>query len=220
LRLYTRNKCFPMRPWIIRLGFLRKFFYIKLLKTLFRSANSILDVGCGRGEFIEVAQAFRKKCVGVDLDFKAILEAKKRLENGYTSLVLADMFKLPFRDLSFDAIFFSHVIEHVTVGEAVSLLRGFRRLSKLLVVVTPSYHRHFWTPGHVTAYTPKTLEKVLKMAGYRVLLVTYDKAFMLNTPMKLIPPFLVKILNMFPIAQFKVNLIAVGINTGYSSAKT
>jgi len=84
-----------------------------------------------------------------------------------------------------------------------------------LVVVAPSYHRHFWTPGHVTAYMPKTLEKVLEIAGYRVL-----KAFMLTTPMMLIPPFLVEILNMFPIAQFKVNLIAVGINTGYSSAKT
>jgi len=207
-----------MRPWIIRLGFLRKFFYFKLLKTLFRSANSVLDVGCGRGEFIEVAQAFRKKCVGVDIDLKAIFEAK-RSENGYGCYIVADMFKLPFRDLSFDAIFFSHVIEHVTVKEAVSLLRTFRKLSRLLIVVTPSYHRLFWTPGHVTAYTPKTLEKVLKIAGYRVLLVTYDKAFMLNILMKLIPPFLIKILNMFPIAQFKVNLIAVGINTRYSNAK-
>jgi len=207
-----------VKPWIVCLGVLRKVFYSKLLMTLFRNANSVLDVGCDRGEFIEVAQAFRKKCAGIDIDFRAI--SKQRDRSGYTCHILADMFELPFRDLSFDAIFFLHIIEHVTIREAVSLLREFRRLSKLLVVVTPSYHRHFWTPGHVTAYTPKTLEKVLKIAGYRVLIVTYDKAFMLNTPMKLIPPFLVKVLNMFPVAQFKVNLIAVGINTGYSSAKT
>jgi len=121
------------------------------------------------------------------------------------------MFNLPFRSKAFVAVFFSHVIEHVKPREAVSLLKDFGRISSLLVVVTPSYHRHFWTPGHVVTYTPETLERVLHTACFKVLLLTLDKAFVINLAPHLLPKFLIKILNLIPIPQVKVNLLAIGI---------
>ncbi len=100
----------------------------------------------------------------------------------------------------------------MTVSEAVFLLKISKMLSNLLIVITPPYHRSFWTSGHDVAYTPKTLKKVLKLAGYKVILITYDKASMLYIGnMKLFPSILLKILNIIPIARIKVNLLAVGI---------
>lgn len=195
---------------LLRMRFLRKIFYFKLLKSLLAKADKILDVGCGIGEFVQVAQNAGKSCVGVDVNLKSLTEAKQR--STFADYIHASMFYLPFRNHSFDAIFFSHVIEHVPISEAIPLLRTFREIGKLLVIITPSYHRGFWTPGHIVAYTPKVLEKVMKLAGYETLLVTYDKAFMLNVHANLFPSTLVKILNNIPIMRVKVNLLAIGIS--------
>jgi len=202
-------KC-RIQSLVSKIRFPRKLFYLKLMKTVFRNTKTILDVGCGYGEFIHICSEFGKFCVGVDISLHALVKAKQ-MRDYYTDYVLADMFNLPFRNRAFAAIFFSHVIEHVKLREAVLLLKDFGRIAPLLIVVTPSYHRHFWTPGHVIAYTSETLKKVLHAACYRVLLVTLDKAFVINLSPHLLPKFLIKILNLLPIPQVKLNLLAIAI---------
>lgn len=191
-----------------RFRFLRKVFYIKLAKLL-KEAKIILDVGCGIGEFIEVCSRWRKFCIGLDIQLENLLRTKS-CNNAYVECVQADMFHLPFRSNAVDAIMFSHVIEHITVLEAIHVLRNFREIGDTVVIVTPSYHRTFWVPGHVTPYTLKTIRRVMEIAGYRAVTVSYDKAFVLGIPLKLFPELIVKLLNLIPIARLKVNILAIG----------
>lgn len=191
-----------------RFRFLRRVFYIKLVKSLLKEAKVILDVGCGVGEFVEVCSRWKKFCIGLDIQ-PNFLNTRSR-NSMYVEYVQADMFHLPFRSNAADAIMFSHVIEHITVLEAISLLKSFKEVGVVMIIVTPSYHRTFWSPGHVTPYTIKTIKRVMELAGYKSIIVNYDKAFVLSIPLKLFPELIVKLLNLIPIARLKANILAVG----------
>ncbi len=72
----------------------------------------VLDVGCGAGRFLDVASRWGATVVGVDLSFA--VEASQQSMGGRpnVSVVQADVFRLPFRDRSFDAIFSIGVLHH------------------------------------------------------------------------------------------------------------
>jgi len=195
------------------LRFLRKLFYNLLLNRLFDNAERFLDVGCGRGEFLLSCINNEKICVGVDIDIKIDKIVKEHINSSDGAIVVADMFHLPFRDDSFHVIFYSHVIEHVSARDAVKILNSFCKIARLLIIITPSYHRNFWTPGHITPYTMKILNKVMILSGFDPLLVTYDKALILDLPSQIFEKRLIKnFLNNIPISRIKLNLIAIGIS--------
>lgn len=190
-------------------------FYRLLLKRLFAKASRVLDVGCGEGEFLSSCVVHGKICVGMDNNIELMLKMAEKVSGiAEMAIVVADMFYMPFRDKSFDVIFYSHVIEHVTVRETIQILSHFSRIACTVVIITPSYHRSFWTPGHTTPYTMKTLAKVLTLAGFHPLLITYDKAFILNLPSQVFERngLLVSLLNNIPISRVKLNLLAIGIS--------
>ncbi len=89
---------------LLKLRFLRRLFYVKLLGSLLVNANRILDVGCGIGEFVKVASDTRKLVIGVDLDLKFLQKAEQQC-SAYAVYVLADKFHLSFCPRSFDAFF-------------------------------------------------------------------------------------------------------------------
>jgi ubiquinone/menaquinone biosynthesis C-methylase UbiE len=199
-----------------RFRFLRKLFYSLLLKKLFTKAKRVLDVGCGEGEFLSSCVAHKKTCVGMDINIELMLKVAKKYQNTTEMIIIvADMSHMPFKDKSFDMIFYSHVIEHVTVREAIQILSQFSKIASIVVIITPSYHRSFWTPGHITPYTMKTLAKVLALAGFRPLLITYDKAFILDLPPQVFERnrLLVSLLNNIPISRVRLNLLAIGISS-------
>jgi SAM-dependent methyltransferase len=72
----------------------------------------VLDVGCGAGRFLDVASRWGATVVGVDLSFA--VEASQQSVGGRpnVSVVQADVFRLPFRDETFDAIFSIGVLHH------------------------------------------------------------------------------------------------------------
>jgi 2-polyprenyl-3-methyl-5-hydroxy-6-metoxy-1,4-benzoquinol methylase len=196
------------------LRFLRRVFYDLLLKRLLAKAERFLDVGCGRGEFLLSCINNEKICIGVDIDIKQIDKmVKEYINSSGGAIVVADMFHMPFKNDSFHVIFYSHVIEHVSVRDAVKILNSFCKIARIIIIITPSYHRNFWTPGHITPYTMKILNKVMILSGFDPLLVTYDKAFILNLPSQIFENRLIKdFLNNIPISRVKLNLIAIGIS--------
>jgi len=206
-----------------RFRFLRRMFYDLLLEKLFTKAKRVLDVGCGEGEFLNSCVAHRKICVGMDINIKLMLKIAKKYQNiTEIAIIVADMFHMPFRARSFDVIFYSHVIEHVTVREAIQILSQFSKIACIVVIITPSYHRSFWTPGHITPYTMKTSAKVLTLAGFRPLLITYDKAFILNLPPQVFERnrLIVSLFNNMPMSFMKLNLLAIGISTRQENTDT
>lgn len=77
--------------------------------------DSILDVGCGVGDFLWRLLEKADYLVGVDFAREAVKKAKRRFMDEYKSaeFVLADAEHLPFADNSFSVVLSSETIEHL-----------------------------------------------------------------------------------------------------------
>jgi 2-polyprenyl-3-methyl-5-hydroxy-6-metoxy-1,4-benzoquinol methylase len=138
--------------------------------------GTLLDVGCGSGEFIERMHALGWEVAGVDPDPRAVAFAVRRERRVFEGTI-ADVPP----DLRYDVIVLSHVIEHVP--DPVALLREcgrrLRQSSSRIVVTTPNVkslgHRWFgkyWrgleVPRHLQLFSPETLAECVKRAGLSV----------------------------------------------------
>jgi len=83
-------------------------------------ARDVLDVGCGNGAYLTkfVAAPGNRTVTGVDLTFDMLRSARQRVGAKYR-LLRADVSRLPFKPLSFDFIFASHVLQFVADVETV-----------------------------------------------------------------------------------------------------
>lgn len=158
--------------------------YIKF----FKEKEKIIDVGCGRGEFLELLQESNISCIGVDLygefvdycNYKGLnavqgdgIEYIKTLENN-----------------SLGGIFASQVVEHLQTEQLIMLCReSYNKLKRgcYLAIETPNptslsiYTNAFYMdPSHVKPVHPKTLEYLLKEAGFKEIEVVYTEQSKVN----------------------------------------
>lgn len=100
-----------------------------------KSAESILDVGCGQGLPMQMIKMRMnvKKTVGVDLFEPYIKECKKKkIHNEY---VKADVRKLPFDDKSFDVVIALQVLEHLPKKDSWKVLSKMEKIAKKQVII-------------------------------------------------------------------------------------
>jgi len=76
----------------------------------FENSDDILDIGCGRGEFVEILKSKNKKCTGVDISDSMLKIAKEKGLNCINSDVLEYLKNK--KNESIGGIFSSQVIEH------------------------------------------------------------------------------------------------------------
>ena len=116
---------------------LRRTFYTKILRLYFTNCRSIIDIGCGRGDFLLATKDKVEYIVGCDIDIRPLTVLRL---HGF-DVVQCDVIRLPFRSNSFDGAFFSHVIEHIPFSDAIPTLKEIKRvISDKLVIITPSLH--------------------------------------------------------------------------------
>lgn len=142
-----------------------------------RSPGSLLDVGCGRGDFLSRMARHGWEATGVDFDPKAAEEARR--SNGL-EVHVGGIECLDPKAFKFDAISSNHSIEHV--HDPVRFVANCRQLLKpggYLVIRTPnadSYgHRRYrgaWRglepPRHLCILTKKSVYKLADRTGFRV----------------------------------------------------
>jgi SAM-dependent methyltransferase len=142
-----------------------------LIKRFRIETGSILDVGCGRGEFLESFQIAGFDVSGVDLSPNLdVLSKRFKVKQGDF-----ERESLPYKDESFDYIFSKSVIEHLHQPE--KLLDECYRLLKpggKIIIMCPSWVHTYWGPfyidhTHVTPFTLPSLRQVLKLSGFNVL---------------------------------------------------
>jgi len=103
-----------------------------------RNANLILDVGCGSGWVAKKFLPLNKKVFSLDISKTNPLKIHNSLNNNNHFPIVADSFRLPFKDEILDCVIASEVIEH-TYNPKEFIKELFRVVSKggRLIISTP-----------------------------------------------------------------------------------
>jgi O-antigen chain-terminating methyltransferase len=105
-------------------------FYLPILRKARagRRARPVLDVGCGRGEWLELLREEKLDASGVDLNEAMVAECKKYRLNALQADAIEFLGSLP--DRSQGAITGFHIIEHLPLKMLIELIVHSRRVLK------------------------------------------------------------------------------------------
>ncbi len=100
-----------------------------------RSTDIVIDLGCGRGENLQLLSSRTRMALGVDISVNIL----KSIRKDGVSLVLADARRLPFSKGKIQAVIATEIIEHIP--NPMSFLREVHRVlihDGLLVLSFPN----------------------------------------------------------------------------------
>lgn len=152
--------------------------FLRDIKGLCPKAESLLEVGCGYGFFLDEASRFFSRRAGTELSADA---ARKAEETSGADIYTSDLTALPASVTDFDVIVMINVIEHVY--EPLTFLLSLRKRLKpggRLMLSTPDIGS-FWykimkkkwpsfkVPEHVVFYDGKSMADLLRRAEFHAL---------------------------------------------------
>lgn len=153
----------------------------KVYLDYFVNRKNILDIGCGRGEFVELLTENNTRVTGIDYDMDNVdYCVKKGLPVIYSEAV-EYLDNCP--DSSLDGIFMGQVIEHLKLNELISIVKlAIKKLKEgsyfiaetinpqSLIVYTESY---FLDPTHVKMIHPLTMKIIAETEGFKDIELMY-----------------------------------------------
>ncbi len=139
--------------------------YLGVKKT---GCKQILDAGCGEGHVTNYLYKKHLKIQGMDFDRKVFEYPKIKFTEG-------SMYKIPFKDNSFDVVTSTFVLEHLERPEK-AVMECRRVAKKYCVFAVPNepiwrvaniarltYLKDFGnTPGHINHFGKRQFKKMLK----------------------------------------------------------
>jgi 2-polyprenyl-3-methyl-5-hydroxy-6-metoxy-1,4-benzoquinol methylase len=143
----------------------------------------MLDIGCGKGFFLEYMKKFYS-VMGTDISMFAVNRSKELLEN--VPLFLADATHLCFKKEKFDIVTAFDIIEHIQDPEPI--LKEFYsvlRLDGILVITTPNMKsigrklkKDNWfgyrDKTHISLLYPDEWIKLIEDSGFKVSNIYFD----------------------------------------------
>jgi len=149
--------------------------FLSIYIKYFKEADHVLDLGCGRGEFLELCEENGIPATGVDLYDKFVDYCTGKGFDVIEGDALDHLESCP--DSSVGGLFMSQVVEHLTLDALVRLCH--LAMTKLkpgayVIMETPNpmsmaiYRNCFYIdPSHNKPVHPYTLEYLLRKAGFR-----------------------------------------------------
>ena len=146
---------------------------VDVLKKELAPASSVVDIGCGGGELLRALARMGHRAVGVERDAAALSRQDLHVLEG-----TAEALPRELEPAGYDAVVFSHVIEHlVDPVDAVSRAASLLKPEGLLVVEVPNNEstiavrsglawEHLDVPRHINFFTEASLRATVKAAGY------------------------------------------------------
>jgi 2-polyprenyl-3-methyl-5-hydroxy-6-metoxy-1,4-benzoquinol methylase len=128
-----------------------------IIKRVPKSAELILDVGCGNGWVAKYFLIKRKKVVSMDISMKNPIKVLKENHDENHVAVVADAYHLPFKKNSFDAIIASEILEHVYDPKffLIKLIEALKP-GGILIITTPYNEKiEYFLCVHCNKPTPK-----------------------------------------------------------------
>jgi len=150
---------------------------LRLLKPYFGKNKKLLELGCSAGMFLYHARRYVKEVVGVDYDASAAAYAAKVCK---CVTYDTDLSKTPLAKESFDIVCAFQTLEHVVdpvqflkmSGEYVKkdgiLAIEVPNLHDALVSLynLPNHHQFYFHETHVWYFSEKSLQRIMKKAGF------------------------------------------------------
>ena len=140
----------------------------------FENCSRVLDIGCGRGEFLEILRDHNIGGLGIDLDADMVIYCQSRQLTVEQSDAIMYLEKL--EDKSLDGIFIDQVVEHLEPEYLVRLLAlCFKKLKFgyyiIVETVNPlsfvSFVNFYIDLTHKRPIHPETLQFLMSAAGFR-----------------------------------------------------
>jgi 2-polyprenyl-3-methyl-5-hydroxy-6-metoxy-1,4-benzoquinol methylase len=149
---------------------------MKLVKSVVRSGQRLLDIGCGTGEALVRLRDCFKHIVGLDASASAVEYAWRKVGNGTShGLIQGSAFRLCFQGGAFDCCLLLDVLEHLEHPHLVlSQVSYVLREGGQLIVTVPNWTN--WVTArllglnleHRTFHTPRGWKQLLTDSGFRV----------------------------------------------------
>tara|TARA_R110002111_G_scaffold48403_3_gene86017 strand:+ start:306 stop:1142 length:837 start_codon:yes stop_codon:yes gene_type:complete len=146
---------------------------VKLIDQYSLDEKSILDIGCGTGEFLAYAKNKNWNTVGVEVNQNARNKALNKKLIIYKSLE-----DLPNRQ--FNIISLWHVLEHLpNLNEKISLIKTKLNDNGTLIIAVPNYksydakhYKEFWaaydTPRHLWHFSQDAIKILFEKHNFKV----------------------------------------------------
>lgn len=149
---------------------------VRHLENATGPSTRLLDLGCGNGEFLELAEACGWRATGIDMDEQAVAIARERNLDAHVGEV--EQAVELFSGETWDVVTMAHVVEHLhdpgaAIEAAAKLLRPGGRL--WLATPNPSSLAHElfgidWfhldPPRHLVLFSPRALVRLVGEHGF------------------------------------------------------
>ena len=146
----------------------------KLFLNFFHECKEVLDIGCGRGEFIQNLHQYGSGAYGIDIDPGMVAECKKKQLNVIQQDAITHLNSLPNNHL--DGIFADQLVEHLSRPDIIELVKlCYQKVKKgrFVVLTTPNiksmvvYANSLYVDlSHITPVHPETLQFLAETAGF------------------------------------------------------
>jgi SAM-dependent methyltransferase len=141
----------------------------------FKGSEPVLDMGCGRGEFLELLREAGIKAQGVDIDLDMVLLCQEKELDVMRADAYAYLESLP--DESLGGLFAAQVVEHLDPSQVIELVNlCHRKLQSggILIFETPNpacliiFARNFYTDfSHIRPVHPEAMKFLFESAGFQ-----------------------------------------------------
>ena len=161
---------------------------LKLINSYSSEEKKLLDVGCGTGDFLQIAQKNKWVVSGIEPNEKARTIANTKTNNS----VFEVSHLLKFKKQSFNVITLWHVLEHLPkLDEHISILRSLLKPEGTLIIAVPNYnsydakyYKEFWAgydvPRHLWHFSQSSVSKLVekeKMKVVKALPMKFDSYY-------------------------------------------
>ena len=151
---------------------------LQLINSFKTPQKTILDIGCGTGDFLKVCKKNGWTVTGVEPNEKAKKIAEKKLNSHHNTNLYSEINNLPKN--AFDIITLWHVLEHVpNIEEYIIALKKLLKPQGVLIIAVPNfksfdakYYQQFWAafdaPRHLWHFSKTSIQKLFAKEQMRL----------------------------------------------------